>query len=218
MKILSKISPQKRRKDRFSLYINDSYAFSLSYDVKEMFKLKEGMKIDDEKIEDILSYEHFGKIYGKIMRFISYKPRSRREVVDRLEKYLIKDVKDKRFHSKLKERIMLKVEDLGFVNDESYAKEYIESVKRSDKSVGRRKAETFLYKKGISREIIDKYIENLSWKVEEKKALAAASKKMKLLKGKRSYKNRNKVYKFLYGRGFSADVIKSVVDTLFEVK
>jgi regulatory protein len=82
---------------------------------------------------------------------------------------------------------------------------------------GRRKVEEFLYKKGVEREEIEWALQEYSQEAELCGAEQVVNKKLKILKTKKDYRTRNKIWQFLARKGYSPDVINTVVDSKFEV-
>lgn len=218
MKTLSRISPQKKRKDRYNVYLDGRYSFSVSLDVKEKYRLEKGISVDEEMLRGIVISEGFEKVYNKAINFISYRARTRREIEDRLNKYLLRDVENKKYHDEIRVEVIRRLDDYNLVDDKKFVLDYVAATARSGKNVGKLKVRDFLYKRGISKELVDKYIDNYDDEYEVDKALLVAKKKLKLLGGKRDFQSKGKVYRYLYGRGFTLEAIKSVVDTLFGVQ
>ena len=56
MKITS-IEPQKRNKDRFSIYIDDKFYMGVNQDVVLKHFLTKGMEVDEEFLNDVIKTE-----------------------------------------------------------------------------------------------------------------------------------------------------------------
>ena len=99
--------------------------------------------------------EDFDKFYNLALRFLSYRPRSEKEVRDRLKiKYQKSNLKDLEL---IIDRVIQKLKKYNFVNDLEFAKKWIESrMKFKPRSLRLIKLE--LKKKGISDDIIQAII------------------------------------------------------------
>jgi hypothetical protein len=64
MKEITKIEYQKNNKERFNIYLNDEYGFSVDISIMIDYSLKKGMVLDDGLIEDILRAEEKISVYN----------------------------------------------------------------------------------------------------------------------------------------------------------
>ena len=197
--------------------MDGEYFFPASIDAITEFSLKKGQDINEDKIKKILNEDLYYKILDKTLGFISYQMRTNREIEDRISQYLYKALNNSKHSEGIKKRVIKKVNELGFVDDEAFAKSYVQIKKESKIPPGKRKIHEFLMKKGVGRETIEKILNEYQYETELKGAEKAADKKLKTLKGNDSYKNKNRLWKFLAGKGYSSDVIRAVVDMKFKV-
>jgi len=106
-------------------------------------------------------------------------------------------------------------ERLGYVDDAETALYYIDELKA--KGYGRRHAWFAMQKKGFDRSLIEDGLTRRYPPVEEAEvALRMALKKQKTFRGKKAAKDiREKTYRYLYSRGFSADAVNDAMSALF---
>ena len=98
--------------------------------------------------------------------------------------------------------------DAGYLNDEKYAQKYVENTLRIKKSSAN-EIKIGLMRKGVSEDIIDKYVEVPDvYDFEESSCIEIAAKKY------RSTPDILKVKKFLIGKGYKFDVIAKAIDNL----
>lgn len=216
MPVITKISSQKRNKDRCNIYIDDKYAFPVSLNVLVKFSLKKDQEITPQLKEEIINEETFDKYLGKALDFINYKVRTQKEVNDRLYKYLYKDIKDKEVIEDLHSRVMSYIAERDLVDDENYTISYIEGKKLKSTPPGRYKIKEFLLKKGVNPKAIDKHLSSYSSELELEGARKQAEKKAGKLNLK-TKKNKQKLWDYLYRKGYSSDVVRAVVDSYFKV-
>lgn len=217
MPVITKISLQKRTNDRYNVFLDGKYEFPVSEEVLVHHKLKKGLKLTDETIREIVQDENFEKIYNKVLNFLSYRERSRKEVKDRLSEYLYKSGVAKKLSTEFEEKIMNKVDGIGLLDDSKFVKTVIQDTKESRIPKGRRKIQQFLFQRGVDRELISEHLSAYSFDDELKGALVEIEKKIRLLKGKKDYKARQKMWQFLARKGYSPDVVNAAVDSKFEV-
>jgi len=154
--------------------------------------------------------DEFEKYLNSALRYLSFRPRSEKEVVDKL--------KEKKAPSEIIDRIVLQLKDHKFLNDEDFARWFIEQRLRF-KPKGIRIIKMELKQKGINQEIIDEAIANLSSDEESEVPSSDLESARKLVEKKLpKYRDLDKqiIYQklgsFLARRGFNWDVIKKSID------
>ena len=90
MPIITRLKAGQRDPTRVNLYLDDQFAFSLSAEVVISQSLKVGLNLTTLELTTLRSMGEEERLLAKILNFLSYRPRSRREVEDRLKKYLYK--------------------------------------------------------------------------------------------------------------------------------
>jgi len=150
------------------------------------------------------------RFYTKALRFLQLRPRTEKEVKDNLLKY--KAPKDQI------EIIINKLKEQKFLNDEEFAKWWIEQ-REKFRPKGWSLVEIELRNKGISKEII----QNLRFKnkdLREDKELAKAKvliqKNLKKFQGLSREKLFQKLGGFLTRRGFGYEIVKTCIDELYQ--
>ncbi|MBI2414952.1 RecX family transcriptional regulator [candidate division WWE3 bacterium] len=220
MPLITKVAPQKKASDRFNVFVDGKYSFAVSLDVLLQFKLKERAEISENDLKKILSEESFSKLYSKALSFISYQNRTRKEVWDKLSRILCKTVDDKREREDIIDKILTRIETAGFVDDSNYARLYIQNALTLKSPPSRYKIKEFLKRKGVNPELITVQMEDYTPENEDDSAKVAFNKKIKQLGGISELKDpkvKAKIWRFMAGRGYSADTIKSLFDTIPQV-
>ena len=200
--IITAIEEQKK-KGRYNIYLAGEYAFGLYKETIYDFGLRVKDELTEEKIKEIRSYDevNFGK--KAAIRFLNYKQRTEKEVIDKLRSFKLTEESIKTVMDFLKE--------FKFVNDENYAKLYVES-KKLLKPEGRRTVKMRLALKGINKELSDKSVEeNYSEEEELNKARLLYLKYRKKVRGKNEADKKQKCYRYLVSKGFSYDIASSVM-------
>jgi regulatory protein len=213
---ITSITLQKKNKERFNVFVDGEYLFPVSLEVLTEFGLSKGQELSPDKIDEIVEAENIDKIFNKVLNFISYRMRTRWEIEQRLDKYLYEAALTPVLKEKFKITILEKVERVGLINDEDFVKVYVEGQKTVRTPLGLQKIKEFLFKKGVTQSIIDKYLVSYTTDIERKGADIVASKKIRKM-DLSDYKDKQKLWKFLAGKGYTSDVIKAVVDSKFKV-
>lgn len=83
---ITEIKAGVKNPERVNVYVNGKYALSLDVAQVVDYKLKIGMVIDEEKLEELKKASEFGKEYQRALEWVLMRPRSEREVRDYLAK------------------------------------------------------------------------------------------------------------------------------------
>ncbi len=149
----------------------------------------------------------FEKYYNATLAYLSYRPRSIKEVRDYLHK--------KQAGEKTAKQIITKLLEHKFLNDEEFARMMVRQ-RTEFKPKGLRMLKQELAQKGVDVEIIEKVLAERKTNVSE---LGLA--KTLLEKRKRQYQGleRNKLYQraggFLGRKGFDFSIITAAIDEVF---
>lgn len=151
----------------------------------------------------------FDKYYNYSLRFLSYRPRSEKELKDKL--------KIKKVEFSIIERIILKLKEHNFLNDEEFTKWWIDQ-RTTFRPRSLRLIKIELKQKGILNDVIDNIIQNSEYKIknEKEKAYKLIEKKMERLKDLPRQEVYQKAGSFLARRGFDMDTIHSVIDEFYK--
>lgn len=209
MTIITKIEQQKKNINRYSIYLDQEYSFSVSEDTLIKLGLKKGMEVDKEQLDSILKQEDNNacKSYG--LKLLGYRARSEKEIRDKMF--------SKGYSKKSIEEAINYLKEFKYINDEEYTKQYIKD-RMNGKKLGHKRIKYELYQKGINKIIIEDKINKLINDDEEyERALEIAHKKMNT-----SYRSDDKqsayrkIGAFLQRKGFSIDTILKVLNTVFK--
>jgi regulatory protein len=201
MQKITAIEPQKR-KDRYNIFLDDEFVFGADKDTIYSFGLRKNDELSEDKINEIKDYDEFN--FGKKIayHFLNYKPRT--------EKEIRKKLREKKISEKNSDRIIKVLKDLKYLDDNQYAKLYLEE-KLSNNPAGKRLISMKLSGKGISKEVISDVIDSqYSEEKETKKAKELLSKYLKKVRAKSEMDKRQKCYRYLLSKGFDYEIVKSV--------
>ena len=161
----------------------------------------------------------YEKIIAQVLNFLAYQSRSQKEVLGKIERSLakIKSLTDED-KAQVKEQLLNYLTELKLVNDEAFAKTYLQQKTASPKPVSKKAVSQFLFRKGISKDIIDAVLMDYTNDDEYTAVTKLVGKKIKTLKSPNSQTAKQKLTSYLLTRGFSFDVIRRVVDTQFKVQ
>ncbi len=149
--------------------------------------------------------DNFQKFYNRTLRFLSYRPRSEKEIIDFLKK--------KKVEPSIISKILKKLQEQNFINDEEFTKWWIEQ-RQGNKPRGIRVIKMELKQKGISDELITNYQLLITDQLElAKKALEKKVSTYRNLPREKAYR---KLSQFLLRRGFDWETVKDVIDEVLK--
>lgn len=136
-------------------------------------------------------------------RYLTYRPRSRKEVEDKL--------RDREFEPSVICTVLSNLERFGYVDDREFSSAWARSRVRI-RGFGRRRIAQELRSKGISREIIEETLEAVFEDSSEADiALREAEKKLKSLARCEYDARRRRLAGFLERKGFSSEIIRAIL-------
>lgn len=153
--------------------------------------------------------DQFEKFYNKALKFLSYRPRSEKEIRDKLLQ--------KKAPQDLIEKIVAKLKEKKFINDEEFAKLWIESRQRSSPR-SLRLVRMELKQKGVTEEQIESGIKNQESgiKTDLEQARRLVEKRLPRYKGLDKQKMYEKLGRYLASKGFGWETIKQSIDEVLD--
>jgi len=203
MPIITAVKPQRNGK-RVNIYLDGKFGFGL--DLANYVKL--GLKVEQElkesEVEDIVNKGEFQKTWDKLLRFVSVRPRSEKEIRDYFKR--------KKVHESLHKKLFNRLKRLELVDDMAFSKWWIEQ-RTTFKPRGKRVIGYELRGKGVKKEVVEEALSQVTID-EEKVARSLLSKKEYRWKSLPSREARLKKSQFLARKGFSWEIIEKVTRKL----
>ena len=193
MAIITQLKLQTKNKNRVNVYLDDAYFCALELETVVKHSLKEQIEIKTEDLEKIILENEFSLAYLKALNYISKVMKTTEQV----KKYL----SEKGFINIVIEKVILKLTEYKYLDDENFARIYVNEKSSSN---GKLKLQQDLYNKGIKKEIIDKVIKELP--SQEQKIAILVEKYMRNKEA--TIKEIQKLYAYLMRRGFTYNEIK----------
>lgn len=142
---------EERKKGLTALYIDGEYAVSVDTVTFASMGFKEGKDITDEELHELLRSSNIARAKEKALYLLEYRSRTRKEIYDKLIPLYGEDAAD---------AAVERLEQLGLIDDESYARDYARSLIEV-KHFSRERAGYELMKKGIDRELADEILDEM---------------------------------------------------------
>ena len=196
MKITS-IKQQVKRVGRYSIFVDDKYAFSLGDTALLDSKLTPGQELTAGQVREYKQLSSDDKLYNLVLRYVTMRPRSRWEI----EFYLGR----KKASPALSETILNKLSNVNLIDDEKFAEAFVND-RRLLRPTSRRKLILELRKKRVADEVIQAAVG--SEQQDEQAALQA------IIESKRRqsrYRDDLKLMQYLARQGFSYGDIKAAL-------
>ncbi len=168
----------------------------------------------------------FDSLYLRAIKFLSFRPRSEKEISDYLKKKPSSrkgvEVSDEIEIENLIGLVVHKLRQQGFLNDAEFAKMWIRS-RTEFKPKGERLIRLELEKKGISKGLIDEALESFNDTKERSEgkrsdivlAVQLLEKRKRKYEGMEKQERFNKAGSMLARRGFDFDDVKAAIDQVF---
>ena len=208
--LVTKIERQKKRTSRKSVFIDGSFAFGISDDVLLKFALHEGAQLEQGTLEKILKTEDEETAKQKALRFLSIRPRSKKEIRD----YLLR----KEFPADITDNVVARLETLHMLDDVEFARMVCRDA-LAKKPAGAKMLRQALFKKRVPKEIIETVLAEFSTPESEFEMAvkAARSQSMRIERSSKRLDNdhfKRKILDYLVRRGFAFDTALSATKHL----
>ena len=217
MNQISDIQLQKKNPKRVNIFVDGKYAFGISRELKIINKLQINTEINQENIEKLVFADQVERLYEKAIKFLSFRPRSEKEVHDNLLQKLKltdKGEEEKNNFERSISEVIKKLKKLGLINDSEFAVWWVEQ-RTKFKNTSPRIIKSELFKKGINKEIIEEIL--IESQVDPfQLAVEAGRKKLNSFKKLDERTFKEKMNRFLASRGFDWEIVKRAVDTLIK--
>jgi regulatory protein len=201
------IKNQKKRKNRFSIYVEGKYRFSLDYDTLARSNIHIGDEIEERDIEKLKLKDEFARArdYGYVL--ISYRDRSEWELRHR--------ILEKGFRREVAREVVDWFLSEGIVNDRNFANRWLDGVLQA-KPMGRMRVFHELRAKRIDDGIIEEMCDKrLDYQTEMELAKKACDKRMNILKNYPPEVGRRRLFRYMKNRGFDFEIIHKLMEECF---
>ncbi|KAA5807714.1 regulatory protein RecX [Thermoanaerobacterium thermosaccharolyticum] len=191
---ITNIEKQKNNSMRFNVYIDNKYAFSVSYEEKKEFNLEEGIDINEEQYNYYVNYMINKSAYNDSIKFLSYSMRTKKELINKL--------KSMGYDNSIINNVLEKLIKQRYIDDEYYTELYIKEKK--ERLYSKYRIYNELYRKGIDPSIITSKLDQLyEDEIDTIKKL--------IIKKRVSTNDKLKIKNYLFRKGFMIEDINKVL-------
>jgi regulatory protein len=197
MKITA-IKQQVKRQGRYSIFVDEKYAFSLSESALLEQRIRIGQEVTKEELQSYKDASKFDKAYNLVISYVARRPRSEWELRDYFRR---KDIDED-----AGEQILTRLKNFGYVDDMAFARSWVDN-RRLLKPVSRRRLQMELRQKHVADSVIRQVLEDDE--VTDRDTLT------QLVERKRKqsrYQDPVKLMQYLVRQGYSYDDVKSALN------
>ena len=203
---ITDLSPQKKRKDRWNLFLDGEFYCGLDEGAVARLGLRIGQEIDENFLTKMENEELSAKAWNALLFFLKSRERSEKEIINKL--------KTKEFSDSVIAGTIIKGKDLNLIDDQRFAEMWLrERAKFNPK--GKRALQMELRQKGINDEILQQVLaENVGAETEEALARQSFEKKSRIWNDMTNRKQKEKMVRYLAGKGFGWEVINALINNI----
>lgn len=193
-----------RSNKRVNVFVDGSFSVSLGAEVVARENIKVGQDLSEEQIAKLKQSDLLQSCFDMALHYLSYRPRSEAEVRQRLRR--------RGFDSQVVDRVLAGLKERGLIDDVAFA-QYWRDSRLSFKPRSQRAIELELRQKGVAAETASEVVEDID---DEVVAYQAGLKKARTLSRVDYGEFHRRLFGYLQRRGFSYEVIRSVVVRLWQ--
>ena len=198
MNEITDITPQIKDKTRCNIYVDGRFYCGLTLEATIKNRLKVGQIVEPEKLAKIQLESERNTAFDKALTHLSATQKTEKQIRDFLSK--------KGYLPAVTDYVVEKLRSYDFLNDDAYAESYVEF---AAKKKGGRLIRMELRGKGIDENSIENALETLDEAQEIQTASAILEKYMR---NKTCDKETlQKAYRYLMGKGFDYEIIRSAL-------
>ncbi len=191
---------RQRRGRRVNVSIDGRFALALGAELAVQHGVRPGRELTPGELSALAEAETRRSALEAALSLLSYRPRSEKELRDRL--------REKRFDPDTVEKTIGRLRELGYVDDVSFARFWTET-RQTLRPRSRRLLVSELRRRGVSGSTADEATVGIS---DEEAAYEAAGRQLRALQGLDYRRFRERLGRFLTRRGFGYDVARRVIE------
>ncbi len=203
--VITKISQQKKDLERYNIFLDEKYAYSVHESVLVKFGLTKGMSLEDWSIDEMVYEDEIRKAFNRALHYLGFRMRSEYEVKKKLLEL--------GYGEAIILEALVKLKSLGFLNDETYSEALLQT-RKSSSSKGPKAIQQEMQKKGIGKELQIKVLESYSEDEQIKIATKLAEKTANSNRSVAPAQLKQKIQNALLRKGYSFDLINQALATI----
>src|SRR5699024_1947513 len=187
----------------YDVYFSDQSKLKVHEESLVKYELLPNREIDEETLKEIKTSIEYDRAYIRAIQYISYKIRSKQEIIDNLSEFYSNDVIKKTTD---------RLEKEGYIDDEHYARSLNNTIfNTTDK--GPKHLERKLFEKNIDENIIINEVEHFNEKDDNERNKRITQKELKKYKGSSNHFTM-KLKKKLVRDGYTSENFELIPDDI----
>ena len=199
--VVTDLSAQARDRERLNVAIDGAFAFGIDREVALAEGLRIGEALDAARIAALLAADEVARATAAALAFLGYRPRTEREVRDRL--------RERGFAPETIEAVVARLHGWRYLDDAGFARSWVER-RVEHHPRGRRLLEQELWRKGIDRELARDTLDESDLD-EIAAATELARKRAAAYAGDDPATARRRLGSYLQRRGFAYDAVRAAL-------
>jgi regulatory protein len=210
--LITKILKVRRSRNMYEVFIDDKSAFRVSEATLTKSGLFTGKSVDERDVEQIVQADTRDRAQQIAVNLISYRPRSTREITDKLT--------HKGFSHEISLLVIAKLLELNLLDDVTFARMFVRDKLRG-KPMGKAMLRRKLLEKGIAFQLSESVLkEYVTDEQEQEAATTLATRKLKLSRSRLSALDtatrQKRLIDYLLSRGFSREIANKTVRSIIQ--
>lgn len=206
MKRITDIKSLSKRSSRYKIYLDNELFGEIDEVSIKKYGIRVGMEIEEKLLKKLVSEDEIAKAKSYAFHLLTQRSYSCKGMTDKLKR--------KGFSEETIKTTIETLEKLGYIKDEEFARNWVESRKRL-KPKGKFALRNELYRKGIDKTTVDCVLAEIDESEERKMARRAAEKRVKRYRKLDSEVAKRRLFNFLCQRGFESVIAQEITEELF---
>ena len=204
---ITKISPQKKNGDRFSLFHKKTFLIGVSSQTLLDYSIQKGTELSRELFFRLTTSEEYQSVKERCYRLLSGRDHGAEELKHKLIQ--------KGFSPSMCDQVVEEFRNKDLLNDRAYASGFAHD-KYHLKQWGPRKITSALFKKGVPKAVITDVISELKNTIDPVDTCIklALKRRRHFLREPDLFKRKQKIFRYLTGKGYSSDKINKAMPNI----
>ncbi len=197
--IVTAVERQRRRR-RVNVFVDGRFALALGLELAAERDVRPGRQLTPVELEALAESEARRAALEAALRLLSYRPRSERELHERLVR--------KGFARAIADETLGRLRELGYLDDAAFARFWTDT-RQAAQPRSRCLLRSELWRRGVPHDVAEEATAEVA---DDEAAYEAASRRLRALHGLEYSKFRERLGRFLTSRGFSYGVARRTIE------
>jgi len=206
-KTITDIQLEAKHSSRRSLFLDGERFSSVDASLITKFGLRIGLEIEEDALQRLIQEDEAARAKSYAFDLLLRQSYSKRQMLYKL--------KQKGYGQHAIDATLERLEQLGYIKDETYAQDWVDSRRRS-KPRGKKMLKHELMNKGIDKTTVDRVLSEIDDAEEANQALQAAQKQVARYRSLPPDVTKRRLHSFLLRRGFDYETIQRTIEQVLK--